>query len=181
MVHHASGSSLVDPGASWLMEDVAGLTCAILAGPEEDIKPLLEQLKAENVFVRELDTRGLAFHSPVLQPHLGELKKGEPSFADCQDAHGAECILLGMTRYRPRMQMHESHGTAWHVHTSGSATRREVESMHSMQHWIRWCLSQRQGPPHGCPPHTLWMMRAKRPSTALEATRWGFISFSPAK
>ena len=47
-----------------------------LAGPEEDIKPLLEQLKAENVFVRELDTRGLAFHSPVLHPHLGELKEG---------------------------------------------------------------------------------------------------------
>lgn len=48
-----------------------------VAGPEEDIKPLLEQLKAEGVFVRELDTRGLAFHSPVLQPHLGELKEGE--------------------------------------------------------------------------------------------------------
>jgi hypothetical protein len=51
--------------------------CWCVAGPEEDIKPLLEQLKAEGVFVRELDTRGLAFHSPVLQPHLGELKEGE--------------------------------------------------------------------------------------------------------
>ena len=51
--------------------------CWCAAGPEEDIKPLLEQLKAEGVFVRELDTRGLAFHSPVLQPHLGELKEGE--------------------------------------------------------------------------------------------------------
>ena len=38
------------------------------SGPEEDIKPLLEQLKAENVFVRELDTRGLAFHSPCCSP-----------------------------------------------------------------------------------------------------------------
>ncbi|CAK0786732.1 hypothetical protein CVIRNUC_009946 [Coccomyxa viridis] len=46
-----------------------------LSGPEEEIKPLLEQLKAEGVFVRELDTRGLAFHSPVLQSHLGELKE----------------------------------------------------------------------------------------------------------
>ena len=43
---------------------------------------MLEQLKAENVFVRELDTRGLAFHSPVLQPHLGELKEGEAHLAD---------------------------------------------------------------------------------------------------
>ncbi len=30
--------------------------------------------------MRELDTRGLAFHSPVLQPHLGELKEGESFF-----------------------------------------------------------------------------------------------------
>jgi hypothetical protein len=45
-------------------------------GPEEDLKPLLEQLKTEGVFVRELDTRGLAFHSPVLQPHLPELRTG---------------------------------------------------------------------------------------------------------
>ena len=48
------------------------------AGPEEDIKPLLEQLKAEGVFVRELDTRGLAFHSPVLRPHLPQLQAGDP-------------------------------------------------------------------------------------------------------
>ena len=27
--------------------------------------------------MRELDTRGLAFHSPVLQSHLSELKEGE--------------------------------------------------------------------------------------------------------
>ena len=26
--------------------------------------------------MRELDTRGLAFHSPVLQPHLPELQAG---------------------------------------------------------------------------------------------------------
>ena len=49
------------------------------AGPEGDLKPLLEQLKAEGVFVRELDTRGLAFHSPVLQSHLPELQAGKPS------------------------------------------------------------------------------------------------------
>jgi hypothetical protein len=47
-------------------------------GPEGDLKPLLEQLKAEGVFVRELDTRGLAFHSPVLQSHLLELQAGKP-------------------------------------------------------------------------------------------------------
>ncbi len=49
----------------------------LCAGPEGDLKPLLEQLKAEGVFVRELDTRGLAFHSPVLQSHLPELQAGE--------------------------------------------------------------------------------------------------------
>ncbi len=37
---------------------------------------MLEVLKAEGVFVRELDTRGLAFHSPVLQAHLPELQAG---------------------------------------------------------------------------------------------------------
>ena len=60
--------------------DFAGAMAECLGavtGPEEEIKPLLEQLKAEGVFVRELDTRGLAFHSPVLQSHLGELKEGE--------------------------------------------------------------------------------------------------------
>ncbi|EIE23140.1 hypothetical protein COCSUDRAFT_47508 [Coccomyxa subellipsoidea C-169] len=49
-------------------------TSTTLSGPEGDLKPLLEQLKAEGVFVRELDTRGLAFHSPVLQSHLPELQ-----------------------------------------------------------------------------------------------------------
>ena len=48
----------------------------VTAGPEEDLKPLLEVLKAEGVFVRELDTRGLAFHSPILQGHLPELQAG---------------------------------------------------------------------------------------------------------
>ena len=65
-----------------------------VTGPEEEIKPLLEQLKAEGVFVRELDTRGLAFHSPVLQSHLGELKEGErpiwlSSYLRQQSAAGA--------------------------------------------------------------------------------------------
>ncbi|EIE22203.1 ketoacyl-synt-domain-containing protein [Coccomyxa subellipsoidea C-169] len=48
--------------------------CTTLSGPEADLKPLLEQLKADGVFVRELDTRGLAYHSPILQPHLPELQ-----------------------------------------------------------------------------------------------------------
>ena len=61
-----------EESAGALAECIAAVT-----GPEEEIKPLLEQLKAEGVFVLELDTRGLAFHSPVLQPHLGELKEGE--------------------------------------------------------------------------------------------------------
>ena len=62
-----------------LSDQSTGLMYGVCAGPEEDIKPLLEELKAEGVFVRELDTRGLAFHSPVLQPHLAELKEGAAS------------------------------------------------------------------------------------------------------
>ena len=65
------------------------------SGPEEDIKPLLEALKAEGVFVRELDTRGLAFHSPVLQPHLPELQAGArqaaPSLPCCATS-GNGCV-----------------------------------------------------------------------------------------
>lgn len=85
--HHGSGSLWRNLAA---LQNMACLTCGMPAGPEEDIKPLLEQLKAENVFVRELDTRGLAFHSPVLQPHLGELKEGKHHFATCLHASGID-------------------------------------------------------------------------------------------
>lgn len=43
-------------------------------GPAEELRPLLEQLKAEGVFVRELETRGAPFHSPALAPTLPALR-----------------------------------------------------------------------------------------------------------
>ncbi len=45
-----------------------------MAGPAEELRPLLAQLQAEGVFVRELDTRGAAFHSPALTPSLPALR-----------------------------------------------------------------------------------------------------------
>ena len=78
-----------------------------MTGPEDEIKPLLEQLKAEGVFVRELDTRGLAFHSPVLQSHLGELKEGEqqthvPSYllGKMQQGHSILLLIIEVTYCR---------------------------------------------------------------------------------
>lgn len=47
------------------------------AGPEEELQPLLEALKAEGVFVRELSTCGVAYHSPLLDPLLPQLTAGE--------------------------------------------------------------------------------------------------------
>jgi hypothetical protein len=44
-------------------------------GPEEELKPLCQRLKDENVFVREVDTLGIAYHSPALEPFSGVLAK----------------------------------------------------------------------------------------------------------
>ena len=38
---------------------------------------MLEALKAEGVFVREVDTLGIAYHSPALDAFSGELRAGE--------------------------------------------------------------------------------------------------------
>jgi hypothetical protein len=45
------------------------------AGPEEELKPFLQTLKNENIFVKEVDTLGIAYHSPALEPFSGTLKK----------------------------------------------------------------------------------------------------------
>ena len=45
-------------------------------GPAAQLEPLATQLKAEGVFVRELDTRGAAFHSPCLDATLPKLRQG---------------------------------------------------------------------------------------------------------
>ena len=46
------------------------------AGPAADMAPLLEALKAEGVFVREVDTLGIAYHSPALEAFSAELRAG---------------------------------------------------------------------------------------------------------
>lgn len=43
------------------------------AGPATELAPLLEALKGEGVFVRELDTLGIAYHSPALDAFGAEL------------------------------------------------------------------------------------------------------------
>ena len=44
-----------------------------------DLQPLLEGLKGEGIFVRELATGGVAYHSPLLDPLLPDLRAGVPS------------------------------------------------------------------------------------------------------
>ena len=44
-------------------------------GPAEDVRQLVKELEAENIFARALDTNGVPYHSAVLQPLLGELDK----------------------------------------------------------------------------------------------------------
>ena len=43
------------------------------AGPEEELSDLCAKLKEEGVFVRELDTLGIAYHSPALIPFCDRL------------------------------------------------------------------------------------------------------------
>ena len=47
--------------------------CCISAGPQEELSALCAKLKEEGVFVRELDTLGIAYHSPALMPFCGSL------------------------------------------------------------------------------------------------------------
>ena len=50
-----------------------------LSGPAAALQPLLDALKAEGAFVRELDTLGIAYHSPALDAFGDELRAGECS------------------------------------------------------------------------------------------------------
>ena len=45
------------------------------AGPVNEVRAFLRQLEEEDVFNRALDTNGVPYHSPVLQPLLPELTK----------------------------------------------------------------------------------------------------------
>ena len=41
--------------------------------------PLVAKLKEEGVFVRELNTLGIAYHSPALDPFCARLRTREPA------------------------------------------------------------------------------------------------------
>ncbi|CAK0731645.1 hypothetical protein CVIRNUC_000023 [Coccomyxa viridis] len=46
-----------------------------LSGPADQLSPLVAKLAADGVFTREVDTLGIAYHSPALQPLTTELRK----------------------------------------------------------------------------------------------------------
>ena len=50
--------------------------CGACAGPAKELRALLQLLQADDVFVKELDTKGMAFHSPALLPTLLPLRTG---------------------------------------------------------------------------------------------------------
>ena len=49
------------------------------AGPQAELAPLVAKLREEGVFVRELSTLGIAYHSPALDPFCGRLRTRAPS------------------------------------------------------------------------------------------------------
>ena len=47
------------------------------AGPADELRTIAASLQKQGVFARELDTLGLAYHSPALDPLLPELQQGK--------------------------------------------------------------------------------------------------------
>lgn len=58
-------------------EEIVFEAAVYIAGPAEELRSIAASLQEDGVFARELDTLGLAFHSPALDPLLPELSKGE--------------------------------------------------------------------------------------------------------
>ena len=52
------------------------MVSVVVAGPAEEVSGLLEKLLAEGVFTKAVDTQGIAYHSPLLQPLTEELRAG---------------------------------------------------------------------------------------------------------
>lgn len=50
---------------------------ACCVGPADEVKAFVKQLDLENVFARALETNGVPYHSPQLDPLLSELDKSE--------------------------------------------------------------------------------------------------------
>ena len=73
------------------------------AGPAEEVRALVKQLDSENIFARALETNGVPYHSPVLDPLLKELDECEhPSaFMPPQPNHAnaSHRYLLQMLHY----------------------------------------------------------------------------------
>ena len=64
------------------------LMSSLLAGPADALSPLLAALKAEKVFVREVDTLGVAYHSPALLPFAEDLRSGRAWM------HAQMCLVI---------------------------------------------------------------------------------------
>ncbi|GBM38879.1 Fatty acid synthase [Araneus ventricosus] len=45
-----------------------------VSGPRDSVKVFVDALKTENVFVREVDSCGFAFHSQYVLPAVGKLQ-----------------------------------------------------------------------------------------------------------
>lgn len=71
----------------------AEFTCGI-AGPAAELEPLLAKLKAEEVFVRELDTLGIAYHSPGLRAYVDELTDGMLGQMFCDVSLPGICLVI---------------------------------------------------------------------------------------
>ena len=49
----------------------------VCAGPAEEVKALVKELDTEGIFARALDTNGVPYHSPQLDPLLKELESSK--------------------------------------------------------------------------------------------------------
>lgn len=58
------------------------------AGPAEEVKAFVKQLDMENIFARALDTSGVPYHSPQLDPLLAELDRSKYNFQQSRAALG---------------------------------------------------------------------------------------------
>lgn len=59
-------------------------TFGVFAGLASELGPFLEILRGQNVFVREVETWGVAYHSPALGEAVPDLTEGIcPSVLGC--------------------------------------------------------------------------------------------------
>lgn len=52
------------------------MKCGTGPGLAQDLVGVMDKLRAKDVFVRQVDTRGIAYHSPYLEDGLEELRAG---------------------------------------------------------------------------------------------------------